>query len=175
MVKSAEPRHTSIKVRSFRPQVLLTDVILPDGNGLDLIPELLAANPTTHRPSVKSGPMVSLLVAVSISFTLRFMINLLAFWVVDIRGFQNLYFVSVSLLSGFLIPVHFFPPRLQQIAYASPAPSILQLPVDVMSGRVIGAEALATIGVQLGWLVVLVVLARVMQWAAARRLVVQGG
>ena len=119
--------------------------------------------------------LVSLLVAVSISFTLRFMINLLAFWVLDVRGFQNFYFVLVSLLSGFLVPVHFFPPLLQAVAYASPAPSILQLPVDVMSGRVVGGEALATIGVQLGWLLGLVVLARVMQWAAARRLVVQGG
>lgn len=119
--------------------------------------------------------LVSLFVAVSISFTLRFMINLLAFWVLDVRGFQNFYFVLISLLSGFLIPVHFFPPLLQTIAYASPAPSVLQLPVDVMSGRVVGGEALATIGVQLGWLAGLVVLARVMQWAAARRLVVQGG
>lgn len=119
--------------------------------------------------------LVSLLLAVSISFTLRFIINLLAFWVVDVRGFLSLYFIVISLLSGFLIPVHFFPPALQAVAYASPAPSILQLPVDVMSGRVVGAAAVATLGVQLGWLVALVLLARVVQWAAARRLVVQGG
>ena len=30
---------------SFDPQVLVTDVVLPDGNGLDIIPELLAKNP----------------------------------------------------------------------------------------------------------------------------------
>ena len=29
----------------FRPQVLVTDVMLPDGNGLDLIPEMIAAYP----------------------------------------------------------------------------------------------------------------------------------
>lgn len=28
----------------FAPQVLVTDVILPDGNGLDMVPEMLAAN-----------------------------------------------------------------------------------------------------------------------------------
>ncbi|HWI87073.1 MAG TPA: nitrogen regulation protein NR(I) [Sphingomonas sp.] len=37
-------------IRNFRPQVLLTDVILPDGNGLDLVPGLLAANP--HMPII---------------------------------------------------------------------------------------------------------------------------
>ena len=30
---------------TFDPQVLVTDVVLPDGNGLDIIPEVLAANP----------------------------------------------------------------------------------------------------------------------------------
>jgi len=30
---------------SFNPQVLVTDVVLPDGNGLDIIPEVLAKNP----------------------------------------------------------------------------------------------------------------------------------
>jgi len=30
---------------SFDPQVLVTDVVLPDGNGLDIIPEILAKNP----------------------------------------------------------------------------------------------------------------------------------
>jgi len=32
-------------IRSFDPQVLVTDVILPDGNGLDMVPELLAEYP----------------------------------------------------------------------------------------------------------------------------------
>ncbi|SNS06442.1 two-component system, NtrC family, nitrogen regulation response regulator GlnG [Sphingomonas laterariae] len=33
------------KMRDFAPQVLVTDVILPDGNGLDLVPEMLEVNP----------------------------------------------------------------------------------------------------------------------------------
>ncbi|WP_157217212.1 nitrogen regulation protein NR(I) [Flavisphingomonas formosensis] len=32
-------------MKSFQPQVLVTDVVLPDGNGLDVVPELLAENP----------------------------------------------------------------------------------------------------------------------------------
>ena len=33
------------KMTEFQPQVLVTDVILPDGNGLDLVPEMLADHP----------------------------------------------------------------------------------------------------------------------------------
>lgn len=32
-------------IRSFDPQVLVTDVILPDGNGLDMVPQLIADYP----------------------------------------------------------------------------------------------------------------------------------
>ncbi|PTQ10343.1 nitrogen regulation protein NR(I) [Sphingomonas oleivorans] len=32
-------------VKSFAPQVLVTDVVLPDGNGLDMVPEMLAEYP----------------------------------------------------------------------------------------------------------------------------------
>jgi ABC-2 type transport system permease protein len=119
--------------------------------------------------------VLSLLIAVSISFTLRFIVNLTAFWVLDIRGFLSLYFVAIGLLSGFLVPVHFFPPWLATIAYATPAPSLLQLPIDVMSGRVVGGAALTTLAIQAAWLAGMVALARLVQRAAARRLVVQGG
>jgi len=33
------------KMNEFAPQVLVTDVVLPDGNGLDLVPEMLEGNP----------------------------------------------------------------------------------------------------------------------------------
>jgi ABC-2 type transport system permease protein len=61
------------------------------------------------------------------------------------------------------------------VAYATPFPSMLQTPIDVLSGWVLGWAAAALVASQLAWLVGLVGLARVVQWRAARRLVVQGG
>jgi membrane-associated phospholipid phosphatase len=52
---------------------------------------------------------------------------------------------------------------------------MLQTPIDVLSGWVLGWAAAALVASQLAWLVGLVGLARVVQWRAARRLVVQGG
>jgi ABC-2 type transport system permease protein len=119
--------------------------------------------------------LVSLVLGVSISFTLRFLLNLVAFWTFDVRGFLGLYVVLLGLLSGFYVPVHMFPGWLQTVAFASPFPAMFQSPIDVMSGRVLGAAALPVMGVQLLWLAGLVALARVVLWRAARRLVVQGG
>ena len=119
--------------------------------------------------------LMSLFLAVSISFTLRFLVNLIAFWTLDVRGFIGLYLVVGSFFCGLFIPVHLFPKWLQVVAYATPFPSMLQTPIDVLSGWVLDWAAAALVASQLAWLVGLVGLARVVQWRAARRLVVQGG
>lgn len=119
--------------------------------------------------------MVSLVLGISISFMLRFLVNLLSFWVLEIQGFLGLYVMAMSLLSGFYVPVHIFPDWLQTVANASPFPAMFQSPIDVTSGRVVGPDALAVMANQAAWLIALIVLGRVVLWRAARRLVVQGG
>jgi ABC-2 type transport system permease protein len=52
---------------------------------------------------------------------------------------------------------------------------MLQTPIDVLSGWALDLAAVALVGSQLAWLAVLVALARLMQWRAGHRLVVQGG
>lgn len=119
--------------------------------------------------------LISLLLAVSISFMVRFLVNLIAFWTFDVRGFVGLYVVLVGPLCGLFVPVHLFPEWLRIIAYATPFPSMLQSPIDVLSGYALDMAALAVVGTQLAWLVALVGLARLVQWRAAHKLVVQGG
>ncbi|HEY5878520.1 MAG TPA: ABC-2 family transporter protein [Nakamurella sp.] len=119
--------------------------------------------------------LVSVLLAVSLSFIIRFGVNLIAFWSLDVRGFIGLYLVIVAPFSGLYVPVHLFPDWLRTIAYATPFPSLLQFPIDVLSGRVLGVDALLVVAMQAGWLVLLVVLTRMLMARAALRLVVQGG
>jgi ABC-2 type transport system permease protein len=64
---------------------------------------------------------------------------------------------------------------MRAIADASPFPSMLQAPVDVLSGRDSGWHAVETVGVQLLWLLVVLGLGRLLLRRALRRLVVQGG
>src|SRR6478735_7436159 len=89
--------------------------------------------------------LVSVLLAVSLSFVIRFGVNLIAFWTIDIRGFIGLYLVIVAPFSGLYVPVHLFP------------------------------DALLVVAMQAGWLVLLVAVTRVLMARAALRLVVQGG
>ena len=119
--------------------------------------------------------VMSMFLAISISFTLRFLVNLIAFWTFDVRGFIGLYLVIVGPFSGLLIPVHLFPKWLRIVAYATPFPSMFQTPIDVLSGWVLGWAAAGLVASQLAWLIALVGLARLVQWRAAHRLVLQGG
>ena len=119
--------------------------------------------------------IVSLLLGISVSFLCRYGMNLLAFWTVDVQGFLNLYALVLGLLSGFYLPVHVFPGWLQAVAFASPFPAMFQAPIDVLSGRVVGAAAWRVIAGQVSWMIGLVILTRVVLWRATRRLVVQGG
>jgi len=119
--------------------------------------------------------LVSLVLAVVISFAGRWLVNLAGFWLLDLRGPMATYLVAVSVLNGLIVPVHWFPVWLRTLAYCTPFPSMLQAPIDVLTGRVEGLRALSVIAVQIGWAVGLLALGQVVYRRGARRLVVQGG
>lgn len=119
--------------------------------------------------------LLSLLLGTSLNFLCMYTINLIAFWVVDAGGYLNLYGLVLNLLSGFLIPVHIFPGWLLGVALRTPFPSIFQTPVDILSGRTVGAAAVGLIGIQAAWLIGVIVLGRILLAVGSRRLVVQGG
>ncbi|WP_431936231.1 ABC transporter permease [Micromonospora sp. RP3T] len=119
--------------------------------------------------------VLSLLLAVSVSFACRWLVNLTAFWLLDLRGPMAFYQTAISILCGLSVPVHWFPGWLARVAASTPFPSMLQTPIDVVTGRIVGVDAVAAIGVQAAWLAGLLVLGQVVFRFGARRLVVQGG
>ena len=150
-------------------------VLLPRG-----LPPLAVGALTTGLALPSSGwsyllGAVSVVLAVGISFAIRFAVNLSAFWLMDVRGVLTLHMVLSNILSGFIIPVAWFPSWLGAVAAATPFPSMLQTPVDILSGRVTGLAALQVVALQCFWLVVMLAIGRVVLTRATRRLVVQGG
>ena len=83
----------------------------------------------------RAGAIVSLVLAVCVSFALRFMLNLVAFWLVEIQGIVLLYVLVSGLLGGNLVPVQLFPDWLQAVAYATPFPAMMQSPIDLVTGQ----------------------------------------
>ena len=118
---------------------------------------------------------LSLLLAITVAFLADMMVNLAAFWLVETRGLTVVYNATMNLLSGFLIPIVWFPDWLLAIARATPFPSMLQTPIDTLSGRIPPLEALPLLGVQLGWIALLALAASATLRAGVRSVEVQGG
>ncbi|HLU53822.1 MAG TPA: ABC-2 family transporter protein [Pseudonocardia sp.] len=115
---------------------------------------------------------VSTTLAVVVSFALRFLLDLTAFWMLDNRGVVGIYASGSGLACGLTIPLAFFPDVLRAALYATPFPALMQTPIDVFSER--GPTA-ALIGHQVLWAAVLLAAGRLVLARATRKLVVQGG
>jgi len=150
-------------------------MLLPRGLPPVLIGVLFFGVGLSPHPALYVLAPLTITLAVAVSFSCRFLVNLAAFWLLDLRGALTLYMVASNVLAGLIVPVHWFPGWMRVIANASPFPSMLQAPVDVLSGRVSGWSAVGTVAVQAFWLVTMLALGRVVLRQALRRLVVQGG
>jgi ABC-2 type transport system permease protein len=119
--------------------------------------------------------LLSVVLAVCVSFAFRYLYNSVAFWLLDYRGAVLLGVTTSLFFSGFIIPVAFFPVALRTIAYATPFPAMLQRTIDIFVGKAEGGEILVALVVQLGWAAALSAAAYATFAAGTRRLVVQGG
>lgn len=119
--------------------------------------------------------VVSVVLAIGISFAWRFMINLSAFWTTDARGLGGLLSAGVLVVSGFILPLPYFPEPFQSIFRALPFAGIVQTPADIFVGRIAGVAILGALAQQLLWAMVMLGLAQLLVGVATRRVVVQGG
>ena len=110
-----------------------------------------------------------------LSFAYRFLVNLAAFWSPDARGIGRLAFVVVMFLSGFLMPLRFFPDWVQAFAYLTPFPHMLNTVVEVYLGTLTGPALAGALLAQAAWAAGLIGLAHLVLGRATRRLVILGG
>jgi ABC-2 type transport system permease protein len=118
---------------------------------------------------------VSFVLSVAVSFALRFMVNLSAFWILEIRGPVSIAGAVWTILSGFLVPLAFFPDGIRQVVLKLPFAAMIAVPADIFLERVTGTGVIGALGFQLVWVVVLLAGGRLLLSAATRKLVVQGG
>ncbi|KPH97388.1 protein of unknown function DUF990 [Actinobacteria bacterium OK074] len=116
--------------------------------------------------------LVAVAFAVLVSFAIRYVVALWAFWLMDGTGATNVSWIVATFCSGMVLPLNAFPGVFGDLVRALPWASLLQSPADVLLGRV---DPLPTYAFQLGWAAALLALGRLLQSAATRRVVVQGG
>ncbi|WP_327252935.1 ABC transporter permease [Streptomyces sp. NBC_01244] len=123
--------------------------------------------------------LVSVFLGLVVSFALRYLLGLAAFWLMDGAGINMMATVVSIFCSGMLLPLTVFPGGFGEFVRVLPWAAMLQVPVDVLLGGGGGAGGAArtagALGFQAAWAVVLLGLGRLVQSAATRKVVVQGG
>ncbi|MFD4631328.1 ABC transporter permease [Streptomyces sp. NPDC058284] len=119
--------------------------------------------------------LVAVVLGAVVGYAIRFLVALSAFWLLDGAGTTQVAMLASTFFSGMLLPLNVFPGALGEIARALPWSALLQMPADVFLGEATGADVLRTYAFQIGWAVALLTAGRLLQAAATRRVVVQGG
>jgi ABC-2 type transport system permease protein len=129
-----------------------------------------------RRPATYVLFACSMLLATIVCFGCRFLVNAAAYWLLDARGPQVAWTLLSALLGGLYFPLWFLPRAAAVLLIAAtPFPSLIQLPLDVLVERGPPAEQVMWLAVQAVWAAAILALCRWVQRRGERKLVVQGG
>jgi ABC-2 type transport system permease protein len=119
---------------------------------------------------------VSLVLAVVVSFGLRFLVSLTGFWLLDTRGVWQIVSITSMFLAGLTIPLSFLPDALATVARWLPFASIAQLPIELFLGKHRAlVDIVGILARQAMWASVVLGAGRLLGARAYRKVVVQGG
>lgn len=119
--------------------------------------------------------MLSLFMAMALSFFVEFCIGLMTFYTNYSWGLQTFQESLVALFSGALIPITFFPGWLKVITNFLPFQQMSYSPVSIYLGIVKGPQVYEVLLFQFVWIVILLLISRLFYSFAIRKITVQGG
>lgn len=123
--------------------------------------------------------LVLFIAAVAGSFFLmgaiNFMIGTCAIPLKSILALIRAKYWLIELLSGLLIPIAFFPEKLQRVMAWLPFEHIANTPLQIYLGKLDRAHAWRALGTQWLWVVALLILAHVWWDRASRKITIHGG
>lgn len=120
--------------------------------------------------------VISVCLAVSINYSVDFLVGTICLYTESIWGINIMKQVIVLLLSGATIPIAFFPEPLKTIVYYLPFQSIYNAPLSILlDGSPQPQMVLVTLGTQIMWCVVMMILSKLFWKVSLRQITVNGG
>lgn len=144
------------------------------------LPTFLVVAVVTHR-AIHFGInliffLISVIMAVSINYSIDFLVGTICLYTESIWGINIMKQVIVTLLSGATIPIAFFPEPLKTIVYYLPFQSIYNAPLSVLLEENPQPQTiLITLGTQLLWCIVMILLSKLFWKVSLRQITVNGG
>ncbi|EOD00509.1 ABC transporter permease [Caldisalinibacter kiritimatiensis] len=119
--------------------------------------------------------LITLILGLILIVAISMLLYISMFYTLSPTGSFLVFAVFGEFFSGMLIPVPLMPDTLKKIVYILPFRYTSDLPFRIYAGNIGITEALISIGVQILWISLLVILGKLWMNKALKRIVVQGG
>ncbi|MGO9606141.1 MAG: ABC transporter permease [Candidatus Binataceae bacterium] len=117
----------------------------------------------------------AMVLTVLLSSAILMLINILVVATMSERGANALATQLVTILSGSLVPLPFFPDWMQRFLFLQPFAGLVDIPYRIYVGNLSGAIAFAGLSQMIAWIVTLVFIGHWLMGRVMSRLQVQGG
>lgn len=102
------------------------------------------------------------IVGIAVAFLFGTIIGLISFFTIEGGWIKHFWWMLTTVASGYLIPIQFFPEKLQALLAYTPFPLILQTPIFTLLNRVETVEIIFQLKVGLIWCIGLLLIVQVM-------------
>ncbi len=119
--------------------------------------------------------VISAILGYFIRYCIELTFGLFTFWLVETGGVEDVFYFSISLFSGSVVPLWFFPDWLEQLAMYLPFQGIYFVPNSIFVGQLTGQALFMALFTQVAWLAVCYALLRFVWAKASMKIVIQGG
>ncbi len=145
--------------------ILILAAFLPKPYGLSL--------PKDVQASVWFSITMLLGFLVVVAFCM--LVYIVTFYTVSPMGVRMVAVSMVEFFSGAVIPLPFLPNGIRQIFELLPFAAMQNVPLRIYSGDIAGSKIYTSLGLQLFWLIVLVIAGKMLTAKALKKVTIQGG
>jgi len=119
--------------------------------------------------------LVSAVLALGVVVAFSMLLYVSIFYTLSPLGVRLIAAVGADFLAGAIIPLPFFPDNIRRVVELLPFAAMQNMPLRIYSGNIVGVDVFYGLGLQLFWLISLVILGKIAMSRALRRVVVHGG
>lgn len=145
---------------------------------------ILAVNVFVPKPYGISAPastyhffmfLITLISGLALTVSFCMLVYMLTFFTVSPEGLRMLFVSAVEFFAGAVIPLPFFPEKLQRVMELLPFASMQNVALRIYSGSLGGTAMKRAVALQVFWLIVITAAGKLLCRLAERNVMVQGG
>lgn len=119
--------------------------------------------------------LISILLGFFVIWSLSLIVQMTAFWIINVWSISTIKNVLVKVFSGALLPLYFMPVSLMKVIEFTPFDSIYHIPLQIYLGRLETGVIILSMIKQLLWGLVLYLISLFMWYKGCKNVILQGG